>query len=102
MKMYDFGNKIVAHLVDEETLLPLDLTDKTALLIIKVDGEVIQKDMLITDVEGGIAEYTIEEGLLVTYGNAEIEVRVEGTGVGVTSEDVNIQINNTNYEPPEE
>ncbi len=98
--MYDFGNKIVAHIVDEETLLPLPLTDKEVLLIIKLDGEVHTKTMTITSEANGIAEYKIEEGLLDTYGEAEVEIRVQGVGLGVTSEDERIRIENTNYVPP--
>lgn len=101
MKMHDFGNKIVAHLVDEETLLPISLTGKTVILIIKLDGEVIQKNMTVVDAANGRAEYVIEEGVLDSYGNAEVEVRIEGTGLGVTSEDEELKVNNTNYAPPE-
>lgn len=101
MKMHDFGNKIVAHLVDEETLLPLPLDDKEVILIIRLDGKVTQKTMTVTDADGGIAEYKIEEGLLNSYGEAEIEIRVEATGLGVTSQDELLKVDNTNYSPPE-
>ncbi len=102
MKMHDFGNKIVAHVVDEETLLPIPLNDKEVILIIRLDGEITQKSMTITDEANGIAEYQIEDGLLDSYGEAELEIRVEGTGLGVTSQDETLRVDNTNYSPPEE
>lgn len=77
MKVGEYGVKIHGNLITLDGD-PLDLTDATdILLILKLKGEVYEKDVTVLDETEGRIEYIVEEGLLSAPGTLIMEVNVD-------------------------
>ncbi len=90
----DFGNKVRAIITDAETGSPVNLTGRTAKLIMRLDGITTEHAMTTVDAINGIAEYTFTSGELDSFGDLEMEIVVEeGATLHVTSDREVVDVN---------